>query len=131
MIVYETIKQTLPDPLFNILAYLKTHRELPALIRPKTFNQKVLYRKLFDRRPILSQFADKYAVRTYVGERVGLNLLPELYYVTTEPETIPFAALPNRFVVKPTHGSGWIELVPDKSKLDQEALIRTCQEWLT
>ena len=131
MEMYETMKQMLPDPLFLILAHIKYLREIPNLIRPKTFNEKVLYRNLFDRRPLLAMFADKYTVREYVAEKVGAHILPELYHTTTEPETIPFDTLPDRFVLKPTHGSGWIELVPDKAKIDQEALIQTCKNWLS
>ena len=129
--MYEAIKERLPDPLFHILVHIKYQREIPNFIRPKTFNEKVLYRKLFDRRPLLSTFTDKYAVREYVAEKVGSQILPELYYTTTEPETIPFDTLPDRFVLKPSHGSGWIELVPDKAKIDQESLIKICKYWLS
>ena len=128
--MYEAIKEKLPDSLFHILVHIKYHRELPNLIWPTTFNQKILRRKLFDRRPLLVKFADKYAVRDYVAEKVGTHILPELYYTTTEPETIPFESLPDRFVLKPTHGSGWVELVPDKAKIDREALIYICKSWL-
>ena len=62
---------------------------------------------------------------------MGSHILPELYYITTEPETIPFDTLPDRFVIKPTHGCGWVEAVTDKSKIDQEAIIRTCNNWLS
>ena len=131
MEMYEAIKERLPDHMFHILVHIKHQREIPNLIRPKTFNEKVLYRKLFDRRPLLSMFADKYTVREYVAEKVGAHILPELYHTTTEPETIPFDTLPDRFVLKPTHGSGWVELVPDKAKIDQEALIKICKNWLS
>src|SRR6516225_10716995 len=123
----EVVKKLLPDYMYHILIYMKYQRDIPNLIRPKTFQQKILYRKLFDRRPLLTKFADKYAVRDYVAERVGSHILPELYYSTTEPETIPFDKLPSRFVIKPTHGSGWVELVTDKSRIDQEALIKICK----
>ncbi len=128
--MYGTMKQMLPDSLFHILVHVKYHREIPNLIWPTTFNEKILHRKLFDRRPLLAMVSDKYAVRAYVAEKVGAHILPELYYITTEPETIPFDSLPDRFVLKPTHGSGWVELVPDKAKIDREALIQICKYWL-
>lgn len=102
----------------------------PNLVRPATFNEKVLYRILFDRRPVLTQFADKAAVRSYVESRLGPQVLPKLYCLTTRPNTIPFDRLPDRFVVKPTHGCGWVQLVTDKSTLDRGALIDLCTRWL-
>jgi hypothetical protein len=119
-----------PDWFIAIRGHWKRHGQFPSLIRPQTFNEKVLHRILFDRRPVWTQIADKAAVRFYVQSRLGPELLPELYYLTTNPETIQFDKLPDRFVVKPTHGSGWIQIVTDKSTLDRPALIKTCHEWL-
>jgi hypothetical protein len=124
------IRNLLPDWLLLIHRYRKSHGYFPNLIRPQTFSEKILHRILFDRRTVLTQIADKAALRSYVASRVGAHILPELYCVTTDPETIPFDDLPSRFVVKPTHGSGWVQIVTDKSKLDRAALIKTCQGWL-
>jgi hypothetical protein len=54
-----------------------------------------------------------------------------MYCVTSDPAAIPFADLPQRFVVKPTHGSGWVRVVLDKATLDVEELLNTCNRWLT
>ena len=87
-------------------------------------NEKVLHRILFDRRTVLTQMADKAAVLSYVDSRLGPRVLPKLYYFTNQPKTIPFDSLPQRFVVKPTHGSGWVQIVSDKSSLDRAALVQ-------
>jgi hypothetical protein len=50
--------------------------------------------------------------------------------LTTRPDNIRFDQLPNTFVVKPTHGSNWVQIVTDKSALDRTALIETCRCWL-
>jgi len=89
-----------------------------------------MYRILFDRRPVLMQVADKAAVRSYVASRLGQQVLPKVYYLTTRPDTIPFDRLPDRFVVKPTHGSGWVQIVTDKSAIDRDALVGICTRWL-
>ena len=85
---------------------------------------------IFDRRPIFTELADKAAVRTRVLQRLGPDILPKLYHLTTWPADIPFDTLPDRFVVKPTHGSGWVWIVMDKAGLDRDALVRTCNDWL-
>lgn len=128
------IKDILPDPAVDILFALRKHKQrhgkFPSLVRPQTFNEKIVHRKLFDRRPLLTQFADKYAVRAYVAERLGEDILPQLYFSTVDPSNIPFDTLPDKFVVKPTHGSGWVRIVTDKSQLDRNELVNICKSWL-
>lgn len=124
------VPSLLSDTLVSVRLHRQVHGELPNLLFPKTFSEKVLVRKLFDGNPLLKQFADKYAVRSYVEGRLGPDVLPRLHFVTREPAEIPFDSLPDRFVVKPTHGCGWIEIVRDKARLDRDRLIETCRGWL-
>jgi hypothetical protein len=124
------IRRLKPDWLVLIERYRKFVGGFPNLLWPQTFNEKVVHRIVFDRRSLLTQLADKFAVRSYVESRLGPRILPDLYYVTTDPATIPFDQLPDRFVVKPTHGSGWVQIVRDKASLDRAALIETCKGWL-
>ena len=126
----DRLKRALPDWLVMLVRYHKSHGTLPRLLRPQTFNEKVLHRILFSRSAWMATVADKLAARDFVEQRVGAAMLPKLHAVTTEPATIPFDRLPNRFVAKPTHGSGWVEMVPDKAALDRASLVRTCERWL-
>jgi hypothetical protein len=107
------------------------HGSYPNIFRPRSFSEKIQYRKLFDRRPILVTLADKYAVREFVRERVGGEFLTRLYHVTADPRDIPLSSLPDQFVIKPTHGCGWLEIVRDKTAVDLEQLQRTCADWLS
>jgi glycosyltransferase involved in cell wall biosynthesis len=124
------VRKLLPDPVLEIRAHWKVHGRFPNIFNPVTFNDKVLHRRLFDHRPVLRQIADKAAVRSYVEARLGPQILPELYCLTSDPASIPFGRLPDSFVVKPTHGSGWVRVVTDKSDLDRAALIETCADWM-
>jgi len=132
--ILQTIERIMPDAivdfLFAVMMHKKRHGVFPKIIKPETFNEKILHRKLFDRRKLLTQFADKYRVRDYVENKLGSEILPKLYFVTTNPFDIPFDELPNKFVVKPSHGSGWVRVVADKSELNKADLINTCISWL-
>jgi hypothetical protein len=128
--IKERVKKALPNWVILIGRYRRAHGVFPNLVRPATLNEKILYRILFDRRRVLTQVADKAAVRPYVESRLGPQVLPKLHCLTTRPDTIPFDQLPERFVVKPTHGSGWVQIVRDKSALDRRALIDICTRWL-
>lgn len=46
------------------------------------------------------------------------------------PEDIPFDALPQRFVIKVTHGSTFNIICTDKSRLDRQDTIKKCNKWL-
>jgi TupA-like ATPgrasp len=119
-----------PDWYVLLRGFYKAHGVLPRIIRPVTFTEKIVHRSLFDRREILTRLTDKAAARSYVEQRIGPQFLPKLYHLTSQPETIPFDELPDRFVVKPTHASGWVRLITDKSTLDRAALVETCRDWL-
>lgn len=96
----------------------------PNLDDPQTFNEKLCARKFhgFPAAPIL---ADKLAVRDFVTSRVGSEFLTLLYYGGASPESVDYAALPSRFVLKGTHGSGpdLRALIWDKSILSRRKFI--------
>src|SRR5580698_6372260 len=81
------IKRLFPDRAVIIRNYVRRHGRFPNIIRPASFNDKVLHRILFDRRPLLQLVADKARVRDYVSERLGERVLPALYHLTKDPQT--------------------------------------------
>jgi hypothetical protein len=114
----------------GVVRSVMRRRELARLWRakPLTFNEKVRYKMLADRRPLLTTFADKLAVRAYIESRVGPGHLTELYAVTTDPRSLTPDALPPEFVVKPTHASGAVVVVADFAPPDS-SLRRTDAIW--
>jgi hypothetical protein len=126
------LRRFVPSFATAIRTHYKHQGAFPRLLNPQTFNEKLCHRKIFDRRTILTQLSDKYAAREYVAQKLGPAVLPKLLYVTEDAADFPsLASLPNAFVVKPTHGSGWIRLVRDKTKLDRRPLITECENWLS
>lgn len=102
----------------------------PHLRHPRTFNEKICNRKLFRPLPQAAMLADKFAVRQYVAERGCESTLNNILLHTTDPDQIDFAKLPQRFVVKATHGSGWNIIVRNKDEVSPEEIIRTCRKWI-
>jgi len=125
----------LPAPwrlhLEYIQRYRHAHGQRCLLLRPKTFTQKVFYKMLYDRRPLLAVFADKLQAREYVRRRVGPEILVDLLAVTNRPENLRFDQLPAQFVLKTNHGSGYVRIVENQALEDQSELRRLCQEWLS
>lgn len=84
------------------------------LENPKTFNEKIQYRILKDRKDIYTQLADKYSVREYVKEKIGEEYLIKLLGVYERAEDIEYDKLPNKFVLKCNHDSGSVIICKDK-----------------
>ncbi len=102
----------------------------PNIERPRSFNEKINYRKFFTNNEKFTEVEDKWKVRDYVKEKVGEEILPEILHVTNDPETIPFEELSGKFVVKANHGSGWNTIVKDKDEENFEQIKEKCEEWL-
>jgi hypothetical protein len=97
---------------------------------PKTFNEKLQWKKLYDKRKIYTICADKYKVRKYVKDKISDKYLVPLLYVTKNPEEIVFGNLPKMFVIKSNHASGQILVVNNKKKFNQKKIIKKLKRWL-
>jgi len=102
----------------------------PNLRNPVTFNEKTVFKILFDRLPILTRLADKLQARDYVAERIGAGYLTELYQVCQSAAEIDWDRLPNRFALKTNHGNAMNVLVADKTKVDVAQVSRRLDAWL-
>ena len=120
----------LPLHLQYAWRFMSARKEFCLLLKPNTFSQKLFYKMLYDRRPLLVTFADKLQAREYVRQKIGDDILIDLLLITDRPEEIKFGQLPEKFVVKANHGSGYVRIVDQRH--DTESDIRqTCQKWLS
>lgn len=106
------------DKRYLSLLYLINFGKKPNLETPQSFNEKMNWLKLHDRRDIYTAMADKYAAKTYVAERIGSEYVVKNYGVYDRWEDIDFNLLPNQFVIKGTHDSGGAFVCKDKSTFD-------------
>lgn len=108
----------LPDKEYLKLMYrLKVGRKL-HLDNPKTFNEKLQWLKLYNRKEFYSSLVDKYEVRQYVKKKVGEQYLVPIFGVWDKFDDIDFNMLPRKFVIKCTHDSGGVIICKDKDKLN-------------
>lgn len=108
----------------------KFDRELD-LVSPKSFNEKLQWIKVFDKNPLYSNLVDKYMVRDYVKERAGDLILNEIYGIYENFDEINFDSLPEKFVIKATHGSGWNIICENKKELDLSSVKLDVDRWLS
>lgn len=91
------------------------------LKNPKTFNEKLQWLKLYDRKDEYITMVDKYEVKSYIADKIGEEYIIPTLGVWDKFEDIDFDKLPDQFVLKCTHDSGGLVICKDKNKLDINA----------
>ena len=109
----------MPDERYLKLKYKNVFGRDLDLENPKTFNEKLQWLKLYNRKPEYTMMVDKYKVREYIAHELGEEYLIPLLGVWDDPDEIDFDALPDQFVLKCNHNSGLgMSICRDKSELD-------------
>lgn len=132
----------IPDKTYLKMSYYLHTGKILHLNPPKTFNEKMQWLKLNDRKPLYTSLVDKVEVKDYVANIIGKEYIIPTLGVWDKPEDINYDILPPRFVLKTTHdGGGEGVIICDKKTLDVEkiqaklnkSLIRniykTLREW--
>lgn len=120
----------LPDKAYLKLIYRCNFGKRLDLKNPVTYNEKLQWLKLYDRRPEYTMLVDKYEVKQYVKNVIGEQYLIPTLGVWNRFEDIDFDSLPNEFVLKCTHDSGGLVICTDKSKFDYSAAAQKIQRCL-
>ncbi len=97
---------------------------------PKTFNEKIMWMKLYYQNPLITRCADKFAVKDYVAEVIGPQYVVPNIGSWDDPDDIDFDALPDRFALKVNWSSGYNIICSDKSALDVEKTRQTLKKWM-
>lgn len=90
------------------------------LDHPVSFNEKIQWLKINDRKSEYAIMVDKYRAKKYVGDIIGYEHIVPNYGVWNNFDEIDFSKLPKRFVLKTTHDSGGIVIVRNKDKFDKK-----------
>jgi len=106
------------DKTYLRLFYRGTMGKKLNLKDPKTFNEKLQWLKLYDRKPEYSKMVDKYEAKLYVADKIGEEYIVPNFGVWDNFDDIDFDKLPDQFVLKCTHDCGGLVICKDKSKLD-------------
>lgn len=106
------------DENYLKMYYEKVFHKQLNLTNPQTFNEKLQWLKLNDRKDIYTKMVDKYEAKSYVSKIIGNKYIIPTLGIYNNFDEIDFNKLPNQFVIKCTHDSGGLVIVKDKSKLD-------------
>lgn len=116
MNILKKIYYLLPDSIFLRICYKRKIGKKLNLNNPQSFNEKLQWLKLYDRRPEYQTMVDKRAVKDYVACILGKEHVIQTLGVWESPDDIDFDALPAQFVLKTINGGGGSGVVICKNK---------------
>lgn len=110
----------LSDSMFLKLVFpVQTGYQL-NLKAPKTYNEKLNWLKLNDRKPIYTIMADKYRAKDFVASRIGKQYVVPVLETWDSVEEISLDSMPEKFVLKTNHDSGSVQICREKEDFDFE-----------
>lgn len=106
----------------RLLWWIKYHQKL-NLDNPQTYNEKLQWLKLHDRKPHYPKIVDKITVKDYVSQVIGNKyIIPTIKVFDGEVKAEDFLALPKQFVLKTNQGSSsdGVIICRDKNHFDMK-----------
>lgn len=110
--------------------YYSCTKKVLNLENPQTYNEKLQWLKLYNALPMKTKLADKYLVRDWIKENIGEEYLVPLLGVYNTFDEIDFNKLPNQFVIKCNHGSGYNIIVTNKAELNLKEAKLKVDKWM-
>lgn len=104
-----------PTCLYQRIVFFCQMGYWPDLKHPHTFNEKLQWLKLNDRRNEYTQMVDKVAAKQYVENKISKDIIIPTLGVWDKVEDIDWDSLPERFVIKCSQGNA-DAIIQDGSK---------------
>jgi len=120
----------IPDRLYlQLKFFLKMGMRL-QIKHPETFNQKIQWLKLYEKKEYYVNYVDKVLVRDIIAQRFSSDILVPIVGIYTTFDEINFHELPLKFVLKPSHLSGKIFVCKNKQSINYEELRQEVNLWM-
>ena len=97
---------------------------------PRTFNEKLQYKLMYDRRKLIAVTADKVAVRDYVQKKTPELKLPKLLAVFDDEAELMANVPPGPWVMKGAHGAGMVLISKPGATVPREEIRKAAREWM-
>ena len=130
IIFLNRLSRLFPDALYLKIYYYLILRKKLHLSNPKSFNEKINWLKIYDRKQIYSDMVDKAKAKEYVASIIGKDYIIPTLGEWSNPDQINWDDLPNQFVLKCTHDSGGLVICHDKNKLNKKTAIKKISKCL-
>jgi hypothetical protein len=113
-----------------IARFVRRHHRLPNAASPRSYIERMLWRKLVDRNPMFVLASDKLACKEYVRSVCPDLAVPETLWSGDDPAEIPDSLLQRDVYLKANHASSFNRRVRPGDH-DRAELERLAQGWLS
>ena len=127
---YTALAKKVPDRKFIEELYEKRIGRKPDLDSPQTFTEKLQWLKLNYRDPDLPRAFDKYEAKKFIAQKGFSDLLIPTLAVYDSVDEINLDDLPDEFIIKATHGSGWNYICKNKQTFNLKAKKKIMSSWI-
>lgn len=103
---FRTVVNSLPDSAALRLLYFRNFGRFPNLKSPKTLNEKLNWRKLYQKDIRFPIYADKVKVKDEIARLVGEQYIIPTIWSGKNSRDIPFDTLSPPYVLKVNNGNG-------------------------
>lgn len=118
-IMINKIGRIVPDKIWLQIKFYQHFHRFCDFKNPKTYNEKLQWLKLYDRKNEYSTMVDKFKVKEYVAKKIGKEyVIPSVGGAWETFGEINFESLPSQFVLKTNHDCGGIVICKDKNKFN-------------
>lgn len=135
--------QKIVDPVLlgalNLLLYTRWWRQVyqfrravgyfPDIALPLRYNERILWRKIFDHNPLFTVFCDKLATKDFIASRDPSIPVPRTLWSTTRLDLTPDHQIGSDRVVKANHGCDFNDM-PSDAPGEQERIEKLARQWL-
>nr|WP_102298270.1 ATP-grasp fold amidoligase family protein [Vibrio cyclitrophicus] len=126
---YFKLHQFLGFPLIRLLFY-KSHGYALNLSNPSSFNEKLVFDKIKNRRKLYPIITDKFKVRSYVEDKIGGDYLIPLLGAYDNINIEVLKSLDCKYILKTNHGSHQHFIVNDLDNVNYGEMVAKSNQWL-
>lgn len=120
----------LPQRVQLTTLYRQINGVVPDVRSPRLLSEWIVHRIIFDRDPLLHTFCDKIAAKQWIADRIGPGHTPRTLAVADSLAALRTQSLPDRWMLKASHGSGWYQLVESTAETLNTTVIQHTRKWL-
>lgn len=127
---YPHWRDKMPDKMYLQNFFAQTMGYYMDFRSPHTFNEKLCWLKLYDRKPVYTTMVDKYSVKFFIDKILGKGYTIRTIGAYDSVNEINWKKLPEKFVIKCNHGSGDVIICKDKKTINIDEVKKTMQSYL-
>ncbi len=125
-----SILKIIPVKFLVSFQFFFHHFKFPNLKNPITFNEKIQMMKIDSYKNENYKYMDKINAKKELSPLIGNDVFPKVFGIYNSTKDIKIIDLPNKFVIKTNHGSGFNIICQNKSIFDFKFAFAKINRWL-